>query len=76
MHDEHFALGQVRQLFDATPYTIPEHGTGARPYDLSLDGQRFLMVRRPDAADDPLRKARIVAVLNWFEELGATAQTR
>jgi eukaryotic-like serine/threonine-protein kinase len=76
MHDEHFALGRVRQLFDATPYTIPEHGTGARPYDLSLDGQRFLMVRRPDAADDPLREARIVAVLNWFEELGAATQTR
>jgi serine/threonine-protein kinase len=67
--DPEFTPGRITQLFDATPYTSPEHGTGARPFDLSLDGKRFLMLRRPDTDDDPLRKARIVAVVNWFEEL-------
>jgi eukaryotic-like serine/threonine-protein kinase len=67
--DTELVPGRIAQLFDATAYTLPEHGTGARPYDLSPDGSRFLMLRRPDAADDPLRTARIVTVVNWFEEL-------
>jgi hypothetical protein len=41
--------------------------TRPRSYDVSRDGERFLMTKLP--ADRP--RPRIVAVLNWFDELGA-----
>jgi Tol biopolymer transport system component len=71
-----FAPGRITQLFDATPYSLPEFGSGGRPYDLSPDGERFLMLRRPDVAEDPMRSARIVTVVNWFEELRASGAQR
>jgi hypothetical protein len=37
-----------------------------RFYDVTPDGQRFLMVRRPEQ-DRSLE--RVVVVLNWLEEL-------
>jgi eukaryotic-like serine/threonine-protein kinase len=67
--DPELTPGPITPLFDASAYTIPEHGTGGRPYDLSADGSRFLMLRRSDARDDPLRAARLVVVVNWFGEL-------
>ena len=53
-----------------------EAGTGGTPYDLSLDGQRFLMLRRINSADDPLVEARMVVVVNWLEELRAAVPAR
>ena len=38
-----------------------------RTYDVTPDGQRFLMTRLPGEQSPP----RIVVVLNWFEELEA-----
>ncbi|HZF32140.1 MAG TPA: winged helix-turn-helix domain-containing protein [Gammaproteobacteria bacterium] len=67
--DAELAAGPITRLFDASAYTIPEHGSGGRTYDLSADGRRFLMLRRPDAHDDPLRAPRLVVVVNWFEDL-------
>ena len=43
-------------------------GGNFRNYDIDPDGSRFLMIKSAPASDraaDP----RIVAVLNWFEEL-------
>jgi eukaryotic-like serine/threonine-protein kinase len=39
-----------------------------RTYDVSPDGQRFLMIKDNTAGDQP---ASMVVVLNWFEELKA-----
>ncbi len=40
---------------------------GSTPnYDVSLDGQRFLVL---DELDQPSERAVLVAVENWFEEL-------
>jgi hypothetical protein len=33
------------------------------PYDVSADGERFLLLEREDAASD-----RIHGILNWLEE--------
>jgi Tol biopolymer transport system component/predicted Ser/Thr protein kinase len=58
-----FSPGRPRLLFEGsyvpTPLTLPD-------YDVSPDGQRFLMLKAPEQAQAP---AQINVVLNWFEEL-------
>jgi Tol biopolymer transport system component/predicted Ser/Thr protein kinase len=58
-----FSAGKPRMLFEGpyltTARSIPD-------YDVSPDGQRFLMLRAPDQAQAP---AQISVVLNWLEEL-------
>jgi len=44
-----------------------------RNYDVSADGQRFLMVKEPPV--DPAKPPRIVVVQNWPEELNRLAPT-
>ena len=65
-----FVVRGVSRLFDAVAYTSAENGTGARPFDISSDGKRFLMVRKGEAPG----AARIAVVLNWFEEVRRLAQ--
>ncbi len=59
-----FSAGKPRLLFEgsylATPATFPN-------YDVSLDGQRFLMLKPMASAEPP--PTQINVVLNWFEEL-------
>jgi serine/threonine-protein kinase len=59
-----FAVGKPRMLFEGgyvpTPYTFPN-------YDVSSDGQRFLMLKPVEAGD--AAPTQIIVVLNWFEEL-------
>ena len=47
-------------------------GVASSAYDVSADGQRFLMVRE----DLPADASRIVVVLNWAEELKARERAR
>jgi serine/threonine-protein kinase len=58
-----FAAGKARMLFEGqyvpTPATFPN-------YDVSPDGQRFLMLKAAEQATAP---NQINVVLNWFEEL-------
>jgi eukaryotic-like serine/threonine-protein kinase len=59
-----FAVGRPRMLFEGGQY-MPPAGPYPYPfanYDVSPDGQRFLMVTRES-------KPQINVVLNWFEEL-------
>ena len=58
-----FSHRTPRLLFDA-PYTLDPIGVGFPNYDVSLDGQQFLMVMG-EAAEIP----GYVVILNWFEEL-------
>jgi hypothetical protein len=59
-----FAAGKPRVLFEGqyqpTPATFPN-------YDVSPDGQRFLMVK--PAGQEQSAPTQINVVLNWFEEL-------
>ncbi len=60
-----FAAGKARTLFQeqylsAFPNTFPN-------YDVSPDGQRFLMLKPGEQAQ--AAPTQIKVVLNWFEEL-------
>ena len=59
-----FSTGKPRLLFERPGYS-PGHPT--RSYDLSLDGQRFLMVKQEQRTPAPVTEMTLVQ--NWFEEL-------
>ncbi len=60
-----FTSGPQRRLFSASPYL---RSGFHQSYDITLDDQRFLMIREEAAEDD----AGLVLVLNWFEVLNAS----
>jgi len=61
-----FSAGNPARVFD-TRYPTPNNG---RTYDVSADGQRFLMIKGNDTErTSGTPPANIVVVLNWFEEL-------
>ncbi len=61
-------VGPPVPLFDTPYYTSPTNSP--RPqYDVSPDGQRFLMLATGRGADGSSAGGRIVVVKDWFEEL-------
>jgi serine/threonine-protein kinase len=58
-----FSAGEPKILFEGSYVISPR---SAADYDVSPDGQRFLMLKSADAAPRP---EQINVVLNWFEEL-------
>jgi eukaryotic-like serine/threonine-protein kinase len=60
-----FSLGKPRMLFEG-PYVRTSASFAF--YDVSPDGQRFLMLKPSEQAQAPA-PAQINVVLNWFEEL-------
>ena len=38
-------------------------------WDISADGERFLMIRRGEGTDQDGETSQIIVVQNWFEEL-------
>jgi hypothetical protein len=60
-----FAASRPRMLFEG------RYGaTGiVRPYDVSPDGQRFLMVKQKERT--PIAASQMILVQNWLEELKA-----
>jgi len=65
-----FTTGKPRMLFER-PY-VPSPATTPN-YAVSLDGQRFLMLKFVEAADEA--PTQINVVLNWFEELKRRVST-
>jgi serine/threonine-protein kinase len=61
-----FLVSKPRLVFEKPGYA---GGGKARHYDLSLDGQRFLMVKLDQRKATPVTE--MVLVQNWFEELKA-----
>ena len=61
-----FRAGTPTRLFEG-PYFLAAAASG-RTYDVSPDGQRFLMIKPvgPDQADAP---TSIILVQHWVEEL-------
>ena len=62
-----FAAGKPRLLFEGPYVPAP---TAAPNYDVSPDGQRFLMLK---ASQQQQAVTQIHVVLNWFEELNRQA---
>jgi hypothetical protein len=63
-----FAASKPRMLFEG-PYEV----SAVAQYDVSADGQRFVMVMPSQTAS---QAPRIEMVLNWFEELKARVPTK
>ena len=58
--------GTAETLFDLAGYYI---STNVRRWDVSSDGQRFLMIRQPGATAEANSQSGIILVQNWFTEL-------
>jgi serine/threonine-protein kinase len=60
-----FAPGRPSRVLEDASYSGGGGRGGGRTYDVSPDGQRFLMVKSSGAISAP----ELVVVMNWFEEL-------
>ncbi len=60
--DPVFRAGRTEVLFEGT-YVSSGYVSGYQYYDMSPDGQRFLMIKAGGG------QGQINVVLNWFEEL-------
>jgi serine/threonine-protein kinase len=60
-----FSVGKPRTLFEGQ-YAVSQFPNTSVGYDVSPDGQRFLMVKQDAQA---ISATQINVVLNWFEEL-------
>jgi serine/threonine-protein kinase len=69
-------VGNPTRLFEAQSRILDGRrlGNTGRTFDVSRDGQRFLMLKGAAAADSALPS--IVVVQNWFEELLAKMPVR
>ena len=65
-----FLAGKPRILFEGSYLVAP---TSAPNYDVSSDGQRFLMLKTEDA---PNSTASIVMVQDWMNELKRLAPVK
>jgi eukaryotic-like serine/threonine-protein kinase len=61
--EQGFSAGRPRPLFDGSGF----QGGASHSWDISLDGQRLLMVKLEERKAAPLTE--MVLVENWFEEL-------
>ncbi len=59
-----FSAGSPKILFTGT-YTVAD----SRNYDISPDGQRFLMNKDVEQTEEESAGTEVIIVLNWFEEL-------
>jgi serine/threonine-protein kinase len=73
---ERFSTGKPTKLFDGKSIVFDARSTSTpgvgRTYDVSRDGQRFVMIKDSAiASDNKMTQASMVVVQNWFEELKA-----
>ena len=61
-----FTTGVPEVLFEGA--YLPPSGQN-RPYDLTPDGGRFVMIKASDVTSDADESPQIILVQNWFEEL-------
>jgi Tol biopolymer transport system component len=70
--DPGFAAGNPAVVFEGS-YATPQ---GGRTYDVSRDGQRFLMIKEGASTGDATPQAQIILIQNWDEELKRLVPTR
>jgi hypothetical protein len=69
-----FRVGNQVRLFEGPYFTTPTQA--GRTYDISRDGQRFLMIKVGDGSDQAATPPSIGVVQNWQEELKRLVTTR
>lgn len=67
-----FTYGNATKVFDAKYY----NGFFGRNYDVSADGQRFLIIKDAAQSSQTSTPASLVVVLNWTEELKRAVPAR
>ncbi len=76
-HGSTFAVAAPTKLFEGRGrYYLGGGVNQGRTYDVSLDGQRFLMIKTSGGTDGTAAPASITVVLNWFEELKRLAPAK
>ena len=73
-----FAAGTPKKVLEG-PYFFGSTGTGNtafRTYDVSLDDQRFLMIKNPEGAEQAATSTNITVIQNWTEELKRLVPTK
>jgi hypothetical protein len=69
---ERFRSGTPVKVFSTGAYLAPTgaaNGAPGRTYDVSADGQRFLMIKDVSVREDTPPPQSITVVQNWVEEL-------
>jgi hypothetical protein len=70
-----FKAGNPTRLFEGRYYGgVEAPNNPGRTYDISPDGQRFLMIKQPEQATSAAQQINVV--LNWFEELKRLVPTK
>jgi eukaryotic-like serine/threonine-protein kinase len=70
-----FTIGTPAKILDSSyVWSVPTYA--GRMYDISPDGQRFLMLKESSLPDRTSRPRSITVVQNWFEELKRLVPTR
>jgi len=70
-----FRPGTPAALFEG-PYYFGATAAGPDVYDVSSDGQRFMMISEEQISEDTGVAPDIVVVQNWFEELNRLVPTQ
>ena len=70
---EPFRRGPSQPVFETTAYVVDNQFY--RPYDVSIDAKRFLMMKST-SSDDRSGPTQIHFILNWFEELERLVPTQ
>ena len=65
--DPTFQPGTPTPLFDGG--FVNKSSRARAPYDVTADGQRFLMIQPAGATDSEAAPLQLILVQNWFEEL-------
>ena len=65
-----FSLANPEALFETRGYFAVNNSAIGRAYDVSPDGERFLLIKQ-DPTDENAALPRVILVQNWFEELNA-----
>jgi serine/threonine-protein kinase len=68
-------VGTPVQVFRG-PYYISPTGSPRMQYDVTPDGQRFLMLAASPGTDTSVARSHVVVVENWFEELKRRVPTK
>jgi len=61
-------IGQPVQIFQG-PYYVPRTGSPRAQFDVTPNGERFLLLASASGTDTSEARSRIVVVQNWFDEL-------
>jgi Tol biopolymer transport system component len=68
-------VGRPLELFQGLYYVSPT-GSPRPQYDVTADGQRFLMLAPAPGTSGSVPRPRMIVVQNWFEELKARVPTK